>query len=65
MSESTDKKVQDLKNRSAQLERRLGQKQIKVDFLGKMVKLAEQEDDRRWSMTATTGNCLPTSKKWK
>lgn len=45
MSESADKKVQDLKTRIAQLERKLGQKQIKVDFLEKMVELAQEEYD--------------------
>ena len=45
MSESTDKKVNDLKTRIAQLERMLGQKQIKVDFLEKMVELAEDQYD--------------------
>lgn len=45
MSESTDKKVNDLKHRIAQLERMLGQKQIKVDFLEKMVELAEDQYD--------------------
>lgn len=45
MSESTDKKVKDLTDRIARLERKLGQKQIKVDFLEKMVELAEEEYD--------------------
>lgn len=43
MSESTDKKVNDLHDKIAQLERALGQKQIKVDFLEKMIDLAEGE----------------------
>jgi len=43
MSESTDKKVKDLHDKIAQLERALGQKQIKVDFLEKMIDLAEDE----------------------
>lgn len=45
MSQSTDQKVKDLKNRIAELERTVGQKQIKVDFLEKMIELAEQEYD--------------------
>jgi len=43
MSESTDRKVKDLHDKIAQLERALGQKQIKVDFLEKMIDLAEDE----------------------
>jgi transposase-like protein len=43
MSESTDQKVKDLHDKIAQLERALGQKQIKVDFLEKMIDLAEDE----------------------
>lgn len=43
MSKSTDRKVKDLHDKIAQLERALGQKQIKVDFLEKMVELAEDE----------------------
>jgi transposase len=43
MSESTDKKVKDLHDKIARLERALGQKQIKVDFLEKMIDLAEDE----------------------
>lgn len=45
MSESTDRKVKDLHDKIAQLERALGQKQIKVDFLEKMIDLAEEEYD--------------------
>lgn len=45
MSESTDRKVKDLHEKIAQLERALGQKQIKVDFLEKMIDLAEEEYD--------------------
>jgi transposase len=45
MSESTDKKVKDLHDKIAQLERALGQKQIKVDFYEKMLELAEEEYD--------------------
>lgn len=45
MSESTDQKVKDLHDKIAQLERALGQKQIKVDFYEKLVELAEEEYD--------------------
>ena len=45
MSESADQKVNDLKQKIADLERALGQKQIKVDFYEKMLELAEEEYD--------------------
>lgn len=45
MSESTDQKVKDLQDKIADLERMVGQKQIKVDFLEKMIELAESEYD--------------------
>jgi len=45
MSGSTDQKVKDLHDKIAQLERALGQKQIKVDFYEKLVELAEEEYD--------------------
>ena len=43
MSKSTDQKVKDLQTKITELERALGQKQIKVDFYEKMLELAEQE----------------------
>jgi hypothetical protein len=45
MSESADQKVNDQKQKIADLERALGQKQIKVDFYEKMLELAEEEYD--------------------
>jgi transposase len=45
MSESTDQKVKNLQNKIAELERALGRKQIKVDFMEKMIELAENEYD--------------------
>lgn len=45
MSKSTDQKVKDLQTKIAELERLVGQKQIKVDFLEKMIELAEKEYD--------------------
>lgn len=45
MSDSTDKKVKDLHDKIAQLERALGQKQIKVDFYEKMLELAKDQYD--------------------
>lgn len=43
MSESTDQKVKDLQKKIAELEQMVGRKQIKVDFLEKMIELAEAE----------------------
>lgn len=43
MADSTDKKLKDLQQRIAELERALGRKQIQVDFYEKMVELAKQE----------------------
>lgn len=43
MSKSADKKVQDLQDKIAALERALGQKQITIDFQQKMIDLAETE----------------------
>ncbi|MDZ7808535.1 MAG: hypothetical protein U5K71_15690 [Gracilimonas sp.] len=45
MSDSADQKVNGLKQKIADLERALGQKQIKIDFYEKMLELAETEYD--------------------
>jgi len=45
MSKSADQKVKDLQQKIADLERMVGRKQIKVDFLEKMIELAESEYD--------------------
>lgn len=45
MTESTDHKLKELQQKIADLERALGQKQIKVDFLEKMIELAKEEYD--------------------
>jgi transposase-like protein len=45
MSKSADQKVKDLKQKIADLERALGQKQIKVDFYEKILALAEEQYD--------------------
>lgn len=45
MADSTDKKLKDLQQKIADLERTLGQKQIKLDFYEKMMDLAEEEYD--------------------
>lgn len=43
MSESSTKKVKDLQKRLAELERIVGQKQLNIDFLEKMIELAKEE----------------------
>lgn len=45
MADSTDNKLKDLQQRIAELERALGQKQIKLDFYEKMMDLAKEEYD--------------------
>lgn len=41
--ESDTRKIQELKQKVAELERALGQKQIQLDFMNKMVELAEDK----------------------
>ena len=43
MKKSSSKKVKQLEDRIADLERKLGQKQIKIDYLEKLLDLAEEE----------------------
>ena len=43
MKESSTSKLQALEQRVKELEQKLGQKQIKIDFLEKMIEIAEQE----------------------
>lgn len=43
MSESSTKKVRDLQKRISELERIVGQKQLNIDFLEKMIELAKDE----------------------
>lgn len=43
MEDSSSKKLKELNKRIADLERTLGQKQIKIDFLEKMIELAKEE----------------------
>lgn len=60
MSKSTGQKVKDLQKKIADLERLVGQKQIKVDFLEKMIELAEDEYDldlkKNSSLKRSTGS---------
>lgn len=43
MKESSTKKLKELSNKVEELERIVGQKQIKIDFLEKMIEIAEHE----------------------
>lgn len=43
LKDSSAKKMQDLERKIAELERALGQKQIKIDYLEKMIDLAKDE----------------------
>ena len=45
LEESSTKKVKDLQDQIADLERRLGQKQIKIDYLETMIEVAKDELD--------------------
>ena len=42
-TQSSTQKMKDLEKRIAELERALGQKQIKIDYLEKMIELADEE----------------------
>jgi transposase-like protein len=43
MKDSTSKKVKELEKKVKELERMVGQKQIKIDFLEKMMEIAKEE----------------------
>ena len=45
MSNSSDKKVKDLQEKIKQLEQTVGQKQIMIDYLEKMMEIAKEELD--------------------
>lgn len=45
MKESTTKKLKELKAKVKELERMVGQKQIKIDYLEKMIEIAKEEYD--------------------
>jgi len=45
MKESSNKKVKDLEKKVKELEQMVGQKQIKIDYLEKMIDLAKEEFD--------------------
>lgn len=43
MKDSTSKKLKDLEKKVKELERTVGQKQIKIDYLEKMMEIAQEE----------------------
>ena len=43
MKDSTSKRVRDLENKVKELERMVGQKQITIDYLEKMIEIAKDE----------------------
>lgn len=45
MKDSTSKKVKDLERKVKELERMVGQKQIKIDYLEKMIEIAKEQFD--------------------
>lgn len=45
MKDSAQKKVKDLENKIKELERMIGMKQIKIDFLEKMIEIAKDDFD--------------------
>lgn len=67
MKESSNKKLKDQEKRIAELERALGQKQMQIDFLEKMIDLAEGEykvDIKKNSSTQPLpGSGKPNEKK--
>lgn len=65
-SQSSSQKVKDQEKRIAELERALGQKQMKVDYLEKMIELAKDEldiDIKKNSDTSQLGGSGNTEKK--
>ncbi|HAE86575.1 TPA: transposase [Candidatus Marinimicrobia bacterium] len=60
MEESSTKKISELTTRIGELERMLGQKQIKIDLLEKMIELAREElgidVKKNFSTPALTGS---------
>lgn len=66
MSESSTKKLKELELRIKELEQAVGQKQLKIDYLEKMIDLAKEElniDIKKNSDTLQSGGFRKTSKK--
>ncbi len=66
MSESSTQKVKELELRLKELERIVGQKQLKIDYLEKMIELAKEEFDidiKKNSDTLQSGGSMKTNKR--
>ena len=66
MSESSTKKLKDLEQRIKELEQIVGQKQLKIDYLEKMIDIAKEEldiDIKKNSDTLRSGGFRKTDKK--
>ena len=66
MKDSATRKLKELETRIKELEQIVGQKQIKIDFLEKMIDLAREEldiDIKKNSNTLQSGGFGKTSKK--
>jgi transposase-like protein len=65
MADSSKQRVKDMQKRIAELERIVGQKQLNIDFLEKMIELAKEEygiDVKKNSDTPPSTGSGPTSK---
>lgn len=66
MKDSQTHKIKELEEKLKELERAVGQKQIKIDFLEKMIDLAQETysiDIKKNSITPPSGGSNPTGKK--
>ena len=66
MKDSQAKKIKELEERNKELERALGQKQMNIDYLEKMIEIAKEEldiDIKKNSNTPHSGGSKPTKKK--
>lgn len=66
MEESSTKKVEDLCNRIKELERIIGQKQLNIDYLEKMIEIAKEQygiDIKKNSNTPQSNGSVNTEKK--
>ena len=66
MGKSSTKKVKDLEKRIKELERVIGQKQLNIDYLEKLIEIADEEFDidiRKKQNTPQSGGLEKTGKK--
>ena len=65
-SQSSTQKMKEMEKRIAELERAVGQKQIKIDYLEKMIDIAKEElniDIKKNSNTSQSAGSEPAKKK--